>query len=220
MGVIEKQSIQDIADAIRDRNGLTTLYKPRQMDEAIRGLYKTEAVNHIFDNLTISTTAQGSSITITDADTTKQAEITEIRGNSSVVTGDNNIVVSNKNLFDGEIRQGNQNYTTTQARLFSKKNDWYVTSGTVLTFSTNLPDTFKVCFYLAKNPFLSGTYSAMQNFSYFTNGQTTITLTASGYLGFTIAKVSEANITPSEVEGYHFQIEKRNTSNNLYRASR
>ena len=113
MGVIEKQSIQDIADAIRDRNGLTTLYKPRQMDEAIRGLYKTEAVNHIFDNLTVSTTVQGSNLTITDADTTKQASITELKGNTTqegtptpsspievkTVSGDNNIVVSNKNLL-------------------------------------------------------------------------------------------------------------------------
>ena len=44
-------------------------------------------------------TIQGTSFTITDVDTTKQASIIEIRGNSSVVTGDNNIVVSNKNLF-------------------------------------------------------------------------------------------------------------------------
>lgn len=220
MGVIEKQSIQDIADAIRDRNGLTTLYKPRQMDEAILGLYKTEAVNHVFDDLRVNTTKEDTSFTLDDAE--GGAEITELKGNTTqegtptpsspvevkTVSGDNNVVVSNKNIFDGEIRQGNQNYTTTQARLFSKKNDWYFTSGTVLTFSTNLPDTFKVCFYLAKNPYLSGTYSAMQNFSYFTNGQTTITLNANGYLGFTIAKVSEANITPSEVEEYNFQIEK------------
>lgn len=169
-------------------------------------------------------TVQGTSFTLTDADSTKQASILELQGDTTQngtptpsspievqnVTGDNNVVVSNKNLFNGEIRQGNQNYTTTQARLFSNKNDWYVTSGTILTFSTNLPDTFKICFYLAKNPYLSGTYTAMQNFSYFTNGQTTITLTANGYLGFTIAKVSEANITPSEVEGYNFQIEKGN----------
>ena len=36
--LIEKQYVQDIADAIRSKNGLTTKYKPGQMDDAISAI--------------------------------------------------------------------------------------------------------------------------------------------------------------------------------------
>ena len=59
-------------------------------------------------------TVQGTSFTLTDASSTKQASITEIKGNTSqegtptpsspvevkTVSGDNNVVVSNKNFWD------------------------------------------------------------------------------------------------------------------------
>lgn len=71
-------------------------------------------------------TVQGSSFTLTDADTTKQAEITELKGNTTqegtptpsnpievkTVSGDNNIVGSNKNIFSDTMRQGVTQYNT------------------------------------------------------------------------------------------------------------
>lgn len=67
-----------------------------------------------FTNSNVSSTVQGTSFTLTDASSTKQASITELKGNTSqegtptpsnpievkTVSGDNEVVVCGKNLFD------------------------------------------------------------------------------------------------------------------------
>lgn len=94
-------------------------------------------------------TVQGTSFTLTDADTTKQAEITEMLGDTiqegtptpsnpievKTVSGDNNIVVSNKNKLaldkveKGRIDNGNVGYRDNTTNLEVTNTD--------ITFTTN-----------------------------------------------------------------------------------
>lgn len=223
MGVIEKQSIQDIADAIRDRNGLTTLYKPRQMDEAIRGLYKTEAVNHVFDNLTVSTTKEGTGFTLDDAE--ESGAVTELKGNTTqegtptpsspveveTVSGDNNVVVGNKNLFDkstivaGDIRGQN-----TSIRLSSRQALWLDTG--TYTMSTNAVSPFRYACSVQNVgvPPLSRYPTYILDSGWKTgNTSYTFTLTTAGYFVLALSKTS-GDITVEEVADFEYQLEKGN----------
>lgn len=115
MGIIEKQSVQDIANAIRDRNGLTTLYKPREMDEAILNLYSTTKVNSMLDYILPCHEEEATDFTIKYADSDRPCSISELEGNTTqngtptptspveikTVSGDNNIVVSNEQHVTG-----------------------------------------------------------------------------------------------------------------------
>lgn len=108
MGIIEKQSVQDIANAIRNRNGLTTLYKPREMDEAILNLYSTTKVNSMLDYILPCYEKEATSYTIQYADSDRPGSITKLEGNTTqngtptptnpspiyTVSGDNEVVVS------------------------------------------------------------------------------------------------------------------------------
>ena len=81
-----------------------------------------------FTNTNVSTTVENTSFTLTDASSTKQASILELQGQTTqtgtptpsnpievqTVSGDNNIAVSNKNLFNGETELGTFNNTTGQ----------------------------------------------------------------------------------------------------------
>ena len=90
-------------------------------------------------------TVQGTSFTITDADTTKQASITELKGNTTqegtptpsnpievqTVSGDNNIVVSNKNV----LPFSNQNFNL-------KGLNYYVQNGSLFLNGTSTGETY------------------------------------------------------------------------------
>ena len=114
MGLVEKQSIQDIADAIRNRNGLTTLYKPREMDEAILNLYSTTKVNNMLDYILPCYENSDTSFEIKYADSDRPCSISELEGNTTqngtptptntipiyTETDDKEIVVCGKNKID------------------------------------------------------------------------------------------------------------------------
>lgn len=115
MGIIEKQSVQDIANAIRNRNGLTTLYKPREMDEAILNLYSTTKVNSMLDYILPCYEKEATDYTIQYADADRPGSITQLEGNTTqtgtptptnpipiyTVSGDNEVVVSNEQHVTG-----------------------------------------------------------------------------------------------------------------------
>lgn len=82
-------------------------------------------------------TVQGTTFTLTDAEENKQASITELKGNTTqegtptpsspvevkTVSGDNNIVVSNKNLFDKEDTSIRLNAYTSGGKIVSGSNN-------------------------------------------------------------------------------------------------
>lgn len=181
MGIIEKQSVQDIANAIRNRNGLTTLYKPREMDEAILNLYSTTKVNSMLDYILPCYEKEATSYTIQYADADRPCSITKLEGNTtqtgtptptnpipiSTVSGDNEVVVCGKNRFNksNNIVSG---YTFGgTGNLVSDSGFWYqnyfigVEPNTTYYFSGSKElnvDSLRVCEYTADKTFIKRNY--------------------------------------------------------------
>lgn len=150
----------------------------------------------------------GSSFNI-NVDTSKEYSF-KFKGQNGVVSGLQNVMVSGKNMFDGVFRQGNQNYNTTTARIFTNNSYLTINTGDTITFSTDLDvaTTYDYAFYIAQKPFLSASNTMLYNSGYKSTSTFTFTSNYSGYLGFTIRRKNEANLTPSAVSGNWFQIEK------------
>ena len=130
-----------------------------------------------------------------------------------VVSGNNKIVVSNKNLFDGLLRQGNQNGTSSSSRVFMNQNDFYINEGDVITFSTDLDTTiYSYSFYIYKNPYLTPDNTQLYTSDYQTTSSFTLIAGYTGYLGFAIKKIAGGDITPSNFSNNKFQIETGNTA--------
>ena len=116
-----------------------------------------------------------------------------------------------KNVFDGVFRQGNQNFTTTTARIFSNDNSFPISNGETYTISTDLDTSvYSYAIYIAQKPFLSSSNTMLYNSGYKTTSSFTFTSSYDGYLGFTVRRNNEANIVPEDVEGSWFQLEKGN----------
>ena len=231
MGLVEKQSIQDIADAIRNRNGLTTLYKPREMDEAIRNLYSTTKVNTMLDYILPCHEEESTDFTIKYADSDRPASITELEGNTTqngtptpsspveikTVSGDNEVLVRGKNLCGDVLRQGVTAYNTgvwnaSNFRITSTNWTVGIKAGTY-TIKAKTSTTKELQISMV-------TFDSEGNFYNINNvsGQwkflpLTFTTPVDMQLKWNIKYYNDSNITPSEVS--ELQLEKRKYCYNL-----
>ena len=111
--------------------------------------------------------------------------------------------VGYENLFDGEFRQGSENYLENTQNIFSK-NDLVLQAGTY-TFSTNLPMTsFKYAIGTSATPFPA---SANYINGFHTTSSFTFTINEELHIGI-LVNGNGANITPDDIANYHFQITK------------
>lgn len=113
-----------------------------------------------------------------------------------------------RNLFDGLLRQGNQNDNTVTSRVFMDQNDFHINEGDVITFSTDLDTTiYSYSFYIYENEYLTPSNTQLYTSGYQTTPSFTLTAGYTGYLGFAIKKIEGGDITPSDFSSNHFQIE-------------
>lgn len=115
------------------------------------------------------------------------------------------VKTTGKNLFDNQFRQGNADTTTIAMRIYSK-NNYYLKAGTY-TLSTNLDlTTLRYAMNLNDNPFpASGSY---YDSGWKTINSYTFTAPRDSYFGIIVSYINGANITPSNIENYYFQLEK------------
>lgn len=165
-------------------------------------------------------TVQGSSFTLTDADTTKQAEITEIRGNTTqegtptptssvevkTVGGDNEVVVCGKNLFNkSTVTNG---YYLNESGGLTSNNNYCVSAFIPIdsgeTYYIPTRGTSRTKFYTSNKTAYSNTWDV-------TDGSKSFTVPS----GVSFIRISIAIAGGTAVSLDTFQFEKRNTSNNL-----
>lgn len=119
-----------------------------------------------------------------------------------------------KNLINGEFRQGGPNntnanrcYTTQNFKL--KKDITYI-------FSTNLnTSTYKFGINANVKQYPTGTANFYDS-GWKQQATFSFRVTQEGYLGINIARVDNADFTPSDIQGVCFQLEERKSSNFLF----
>lgn len=137
-----------------------------------------------------------------------------------VVTGNNTINVTGKNLFDGAFRQGGR-YTTSLSdtnRLFTTQN-LPIKSGVSYTISTTLnTSNFKYAINLAtiEYPIQNTTEENAKQYydsGWKTSSPFTFTPSQDGYLGIVVAKINSSDdLAPSDIASVNWQLEYGSTT--------
>ena len=182
----------------------------------------------IYDNLP-KTTGEGSNLSLTTlkgrinveaykGDTTQEGTPTPSSPqDTNVVTGTQEVVVQNKNLCDGQFRQGGWHDRFGPTRLFTTQN-LVVRKGTTLTISTTLDTTrYKYGVVVGSSPYPQTTNPNIYDSGWNTTSSKTITFNVSGYdigyLGITIATANGTDsLTPSDIASAKWQVEYGSTA--------
>ena len=171
------------------------------------------------------TTATGTTYTLTNAVSTNNASILQLQGNTTqngtptptnpipiyTVSGDNEVVVGNKNLFNGLFRQGSRYRSglTTSTRIFSKQ-ILEIKANETYTVSTNLDtNIYKYAINLSIHEFPIINEAILWDSGWKTDSSVTFTPIQNCYIGIVVAKINDTDsLTPSDINNIHWQIEE------------
>lgn len=135
----------------------------------------------------------------------------------NVVTGTQEVLVQNKNLCNGQFRQGGWHDNAGKTRIMTSQN-LVIRKGTTLTISTTLDTTqYKYGVVVGKLPYPQTTNPNIYDSGWLTSSSKTFTFNVTGYdIGYLAINVATSdgngNISPNDIASATWQIEYGSTA--------
>ena len=122
-----------------------------------------------------------------------------------------NSLGDNKQLFDGNFRQGNETSTLSKSLVFSL-NSIPCIKGKYYTISTNIDlKIYKYAIFVNTNKFPTSNPNS-NNTGWKTEKAVTIKPTANGYIGIIVSHIDNSIFTPEDIKQYYFKVEEGETA--------